>query len=232
MDTIAGSFARGPSVDPLLGKDQGETLQAQEGAKSAVEFGKRRMAQDHFRSANSSDESAASESDDDAETGDSEASAGASAGSQTGGASEAINRIVAKSRSKMSNAVPPNVSAAVSTAASSSLVAAASVADSAQPPGVPLSESPRAARPARIRARSRRNAMMPDTMTAKLCEQAAARHELKRKAEEQGVDVDEEDLSLCGITGAMGKAGKRDDDDESDDGMRTFSKKRRKRVGT
>ncbi|GMI24141.1 hypothetical protein TeGR_g10242 [Tetraparma gracilis] len=60
--------------------------------------------------------------------------------------------------------------------------------------------------------------MMPDTMVAKLCEQAAARHELKRKAEERGEEVDEEDLELAGLNSIMGKAKPAADEDEEGGG--------------
>ena len=39
------------------------------------------------------------------------------------------------------------------------------------------------------RSRGRRAALLPNTMTAKLVEQAAARHNIKRKAEEEGRKV-------------------------------------------
>ena len=39
------------------------------------------------------------------------------------------------------------------------------------------------------RSRGRRAALLPNTMTAKLVEQAAARHNIKRKAEEEGIMI-------------------------------------------
>ena len=53
------------------------------------------------------------------------------------------------------------------------------------------------------RCRERRGALLPNTMTAKLVEQAAERHRIKRKAENEGREVDEEELDLCGISEQM-----------------------------
>mmetsp|Transcript_8244 Transcript_8244/g.15015 ORF Transcript_8244/g.15015 Transcript_8244/m.15015 type:complete len:186 (+) Transcript_8244:114-671(+) len=55
------------------------------------------------------------------------------------------------------------------------------------------------------RGRERRGALLPNTMTAKLVEQAAERHRIKRKAESEGREADSEELDLCGISEQMQK---------------------------
>ncbi|GMI15753.1 hypothetical protein TrLO_g10281 [Triparma laevis f. longispina] len=57
------------------------------------------------------------------------------------------------------------------------------------------------------RGRERRGALLPNTMTAKLVEQAAERHRIAKKAESEGRVVEEEELDLCGIAEQMQKAG-------------------------
>ncbi|GMI13279.1 hypothetical protein TrVE_jg12586 [Triparma verrucosa] len=56
------------------------------------------------------------------------------------------------------------------------------------------------------RGRERRGALLPNTMTAKLVEQAAERHRIKRKAESEGREADSEELDLCGISEQMQKS--------------------------
>ena len=48
------------------------------------------------------------------------------------------------------------------------------------------------------RIRERRDALVPNTMVAKLCEQAAERHEIRKKG------GDEAEIGLCGITEKLG----------------------------
>lgn len=71
----------------------------------------------------------------------------------------------------------------------------------------------------RKRGRERRGALLPNTMTAKLVEQAAERHRIKRKAEDEGRDVDEEELDLCGISEQMKSVGSRKPRVTLDDGV-------------
>jgi hypothetical protein len=121
-----------------------------------------------------------------------------------------IDRIVNMSKNAKSPAVPPR---------SNSTDAAPPYDnnDKLPPPPAPATNPASSGRsPPIIRNRGRRNAMMPDTMTARLCEQAAARHELKRKAEEIGAAVDKEDWELCGITSEMAKKLKKDGDEEDE----------------
>ena len=60
--------------------------------------------------------------------------------------------------------------------------------------------------------------MVPNTMVARLCEQAAERHQIKIKADSMGLEITEEELDLCGIVDGMAKSGKVDSSKEAGEG--------------
>ena len=73
------------------------------------------------------------------------------------------------------------------------------------------------------RLRERRDALVPNTMIARLCEQASERHQLLEDAKNspKGIrGVDQEELDLCGLSSQMENAGasdNKDKDGEDDD---------------
>ena len=85
------------------------------------------------------------------------------------------------------------------------------------------------------RARGRRDALIPNTMTARLCEQAVERFEMQKVAAEKGIEIDDEELDLCGIEKRIGAAGAKSDggygeEDEEDSGDDIRTSKRKKKI--